>query len=267
MRRPLLLILWLASDLVIFVGACTLAYFLRTGWIWSTDFPFDRFLVAACVAAVPWLGTLVVTRTFALTRRQASPKHIAYMLYSGAVGTAFLAIAYYFLYQSLFSRLLLAEAGALSTFAVLLWHMIFGYVMRRALTAGRPVFPTVVVGVTRESIQMIERLRLRHHPLRPVAILDVRGAKEKEIAGVPVCGKLNKLEDVLREHGITHLIHASDLEQSINLLSACRAHGITYMLLPSVLGMVERDERIESLDGYPVTVVSPERSVWSWFFR
>ena len=267
MRRWTLLLLWLLTDLAVFVGAYALAYFLRTGWIFSTEFPFDRFLVGAVFAAIPWLGTLVVTRTFALTRRQASFKNIAYMLYSGAVGMAFFAIAYYFLYKTLFSRLLLAEAGALSTFAVLLWHMVFGYVMRRGLTAGSPVFPTLVVGVTRESAELVRRLCTSRHPLRPVAILDVRGTKDKDIAGVPVLGKLNKLEDVLREKRITHLIQASDLEQSMNLLGACRAHGITYMLLPSVLGMVERDERIESLEGTPVTVVSPKQGQWTWFFR
>lgn len=266
MRRPLLLILWLISDLMIFVGAYALAYFLRTGWVFSTDFPFENFLTVAVIAAIPWLGTLVVTRTFALTRRQASVRNVVYMLYAGVVGMAFLAVTYYFLYKTLFSRLLLAEAGVLSTMGAIVWHMIYGYLMRRSLSGGT-TYPTLVVGVTRESRVLIEGLRRSHHPLKPVAILDGRGVKDKEIAGVPVLGKLNKLEDVLRDHRITHLIQASDLEQSINLLSACRAHGITYMLLPSVLGMVERDERIESLEGHPVTVVSPKQSGWMWFFR
>lgn len=266
MRRPLLLILWLISDLLVFTGACVFAYFLRTGWVLSTEFPLERFVTATLLAAPVWLGTLIVTRTFALTRRQASVRNVIYMLYAGIMASALLAVIYFFLYKDIFSRLLLVEAGALSTLAVFLWHMFFGYLMRRSLSGGT-TYPTLVVGVTRESRVLIEGLRRSHHPLKPVAILDGRGVKDKEIAGVPVLGKLNKLEDVLRDHRITHLIQASDLEQSINLLSACRAHGITYMLLPSVLGMVERDERIESLEGHPVTVVSPKQSGWMWFFR
>jgi hypothetical protein len=39
------------------------------------------------------------------------------------------------------------------------------------------------------------------------------------------------------------------------------------MLLPSVLGIVERDERIELLEGRPVTVVRPGEKGWMWFFR
>ena len=38
----------------------------------------------------------------------------------------------------------------------------------------------------------------------------------------------------------SNLIQCSDLEQSINLLSACRNKSITYLLLPSVVGIVER---------------------------
>ena len=127
------------------------------------------------------------------------------------------------------------------------------------------MFPTLIIGVTRESKRLVELLNKGRSPLKPVAILDGRGTKETEIDGVPVRGKLNKLDDVINE-GITHLIQCSDLEQSLNLLSACRKSRITYMLLPSVLGIVERDERIESLEGQPVTMVAPKRGWWSWFF-
>jgi hypothetical protein len=34
-----------------------------------------------------------------------------------------------------------------------------------------------------------------------------------------------------------------------------------------VLGIVERDERIESLEGRPVTVVRPQEHWIGWFFR
>jgi hypothetical protein len=91
--------------------------------------------------------------------------------------------------------------------------------------------------------------------------------KDVEIHGVPVEGKLNKIEEVMRGKRITHVIQCADLEQSLNLLSICREFEATYMLLPSVLGIVERDERVESLEGHPVTIVSPNEKRWQWFFR
>jgi FlaA1/EpsC-like NDP-sugar epimerase len=267
MRRAVLLLLWLATDYALFIASYALAYFVRVGWILSTDLPFARFLTAVALSGVPWLFVLVTTRTFGLTRNQNTIRNASYIAFAAIVGASLVSSGYFFLYQHVFSRTLVVLALALSAVVVWIWHVLFGAVVRSALRAGSPAYPTLVVGVTRESRKLLELLRERKNPLKPVAVLDASGVKDKEIEGVPVMGKLDKLEDVLEKQGITHLIQCSDLEQSINLLSACRARGITYMLLPSVVGIVEKDERIESLEGKAVTVVSPARDAISWFFR
>src|SRR5207302_481553 len=114
--------------------------------------------------------------------------------------------------------------------AVVLWHLLFSQLLRVWLRRDPPAFPTLIVGVTRESRRLVALLGSRKNPLKPVAILDGMGVKESQISGVPVLGKLNKLDAILDRYGITHLIQCSDLEQSLNLLSACRQRGITYML-------------------------------------
>ncbi|MBI2117933.1 hypothetical protein HYT95_03460, partial [Candidatus Peregrinibacteria bacterium] len=118
---------------------------------------------------------------------------------------------------------------------------------------------TLIIGATREAARLIHTLEKQQSPLTPMGILDSRSVRESHIAGIPVLGKLNMLDAVIIEKRITHLIQCSDVEHTINLLGACRAHGIIYMLLSSVLGIVERDERIESLEGFPVTVVKPKK--------
>ncbi|PIR48285.1 hypothetical protein COU80_04925 [Candidatus Peregrinibacteria bacterium CG10_big_fil_rev_8_21_14_0_10_55_24] len=266
MRSRVLLWIWLACDMALFVGSYALAYFLRVGWIFSTDFPFDRFLTTALLVAPFWLVVLATTRTFHLTRNQRTLRNAAYIVYAALVGVALFVLTYYFRYTTFFSRLLLLEALMLSTVITLAWHVVFQTLQRRILLWDPPRFPTLIIGVTRESKRLITMLQQRHNPLHPVAILDGRGANEKEISGVPVLGKLNKLEETLENYRITHLIQCSDLEQSMNLLSACRQRQITYLLLPSLLGIVERDERVESLEGLPVTMVSPQRHWWNWFF-
>ena len=266
-RRSLLLTLWLISDVLLFIATYAVAYFIRVGWIFSSDFPFDQFLTAVVLAAPLWLLGMIVTRTFALTRNQSDVRNIAYIVFNGLIGIAVFTLTYYFLYTAFFSRLLLIYAFVMQVVVVWAWHVAFDELMRRKLRRDPPFYPTLIVGVTRKSRELIKRLNRRKSPLTPVAVLDGTGVKDTEIDGVPVLGKLNKLEETLREKKITHLIQASDLEQSLNLLSACRANNITYMLLPSVLGIVERDERVESLEGYSVTMVSPESQKWGWFFR
>jgi FlaA1/EpsC-like NDP-sugar epimerase len=267
MRRPLLLAAWLLSDVLLFVAAYAFAYFARVGWIFSTDLPAARFLGAVAIAAIPWLLALVTTRTFGLTRSQATLRNAAYMAYASAIGGAAVALMYYFVYAMVFSRLILVLGMLTSWAALWLWHLAFEKILRHALTTDTPAYPTLVIGVTRESRQLIELLKARHNPLAPVAILDGAGAQDKDVAGVPVLGKLNKLDQVLTDKRITHMIQCSDLEQSINLLGACRARGITYLLLPSILGIVERDERMEALEGRSVTVIAPKSGLFDWFFR
>ncbi len=267
MRRPLLLGLWLASDLLLFACAYVFAYFARVGFIFSSQFPIGAYLTVVAVVAPLWLLVFISTGTFGLTRSQSTLRGAASVVYANIAGTALFALAYYFLYTTFFSRLLLVQAFLFSTIILWAWHLVFERFKRAMLRRDPPCFPTLIVGVTRESRYLIDLLESRRSPLRPVAVLDGAGVKDEHIGGVPVLGKLNRLEHVLKEKKITHLIQCSDLEQSLNLLSACRANGITYMLLPSVLGIVERDERIESVEGKALTVVGPSLSFWGRFFR
>ncbi len=266
MRYKFLLAGWLLTDLLVFAASYALAYFFRVGWIFSSDFPFAPYMTVTALTAPAWLVVLMTTRTFALTRSQATLRNLAYITYTAAVGTALFALGYYFLYGLFFSRKLLLFALVISMAATYVWHLLYQRFLRMMLRRDPPFFPTLIVGVTRESRSLIVALNAGKNPLKPVAILDGKGCKDTEIDGVPVRGRLNKLEDILKE-GITHLIQCSDLEQSLNLLSACRQKGITYMLLPSVLGIVERDEKVETLEGQPVTMVGPRQNMMMWFFQ
>ncbi len=255
MRPRILLAIWLITDLILFVGVYSLSYFLRVGFIFSSDFPFERFLAVVIIISPLWLGVLATTRTFYKTRNQFTIRNLSYISYSCLVGVALFSLAYYFRYQLFFSRLLLIYAFVLSVILIFLWHLIFQQIQRRILCINPPAFPTLIIGVTRESKRLIELLIKKKNPLCPVAILDGRGFEDAEVHGIPVMGKLNKLEEVMENQKITHLIQCADLEQSLNLLSACRNRKITYLMLPSVLGIIERDEHVDSIEGMPVIIV------------
>jgi FlaA1/EpsC-like NDP-sugar epimerase len=232
MRHRILLILWLVTDLIVFLKSYMLAYFMKVGWIFSTDLPVQQFLIAVAIAAVPWLLALATTRTFALTRSQSTLRNLIYIAYACVMGAAFVTLAHYFLFGTLFSRMLLIEAAVISMVATFVWHMIFEWILRVSLNKSPASFPTLIVGLTRESRMLINTLKKNKSPLCPVGIIVPEGTSEKEVEGVPVLGKLPKLEEALTKMGITHLIQASDLEQSLNLLGMCRTHGLHYLLLP-----------------------------------
>ncbi len=256
MRRSLLLILWLAADIVLFLGAYVAAYFLRVGFIMSTDFPMDLYLRTVLVVSPLWLGVLWQLGVFRLLRVQSDKRNLLHILFACVMGSAMFTLAYYFLHGQFFSRLLLVEAGVINLILTSVWHLAFDQWQRKLLRRDPPSYPTLVIGCNRETEKLVAMLQERQCPLKPVAILDGRGTPLKEIAGVPVLGRLNKLEEVIREKRISHLIQCSDLEHTINLLSVARQHGITYMLLPSVLGAVGGSEESVNVEGKAMIMVN-----------
>ena len=258
-RHHVIVTLWILSDALIFVSTYVLAYTLRVGWILSTDFPLKRLLIVTTGITPFWLLILVALGVFHPLRNQKTLTTFAHISTAALLGIALFTLGYYFRFTAFFSRLLLIEAFFLSSIAPWTWHIIMQTIVRHSMRSPPPSFPTLIIGATREATRLIHTLEKQRNPLTPIGILDSHNIQESHVAGIPVLGKLNILDKVLTEKKITHLIQCSDVEHTVNLLSACRVHGITYMLLPSVLGIVERDERIESLEGFPVTVVRPQK--------
>jgi len=246
MRRIILLACWLLTDAVLFIGTYVAAYFLRVGFILSTDFPLGPYLQTVFIITPLWLAAMVQLGIFRLTRIQSEQRNIAHILFACILGLALFTLAYYFLHDKFFSRLLLIYAGGLSFALTMVWHLAFDQWQRQVLRRLPPAYPLLVIGANREAERFIRLLEERRSPFRPIAVLDSQGSPLKDIAGVPVLGKLNKLEEVIRSKKPTHLVQCADLEHTINLMSVCRQHGMTYLLLPSVLGaIVGSSERIE----------------------
>ena len=171
------------------------------------------------------------------------------------MGLSLFTLGYYFLFGQFFSRLLLVEAGALSFIFTMIWHLAFDQWQRKVLRRDPPAYPLLVIGVNREAERFIKLLNDRQSPFKPVAVLDSQGTSKKEIAGVPVLGKLNILEEVIKAKRPTHMVQCGNLEHVINLMSVCRQHGMTYLLLPSVVGAAVSGTS-ERIEGQPVIMVS-----------
>lgn len=239
MRRTFLLLCWLATDIALFIAAYAIAYFLRVGFIVSTDFPLDKYMQTTLIVAPFWIGTMLELGIFRLTRIQGSRKNLTHILFSCILASALFTLTYYFLHNNFFSRLLLVYAGLISLGFAVVWHLAFDSWQRKVLRKNPAAYPVLIVGLNREAERLIDLLEDKQSPFKPVAILDGQGTSKAEVRGVPVLGKLNKLEEVIKTLKPSHLIQCSNLEHTINLMSVCRQHKMTYLLLPSVLGAVE----------------------------
>src|SRR3989338_3445647 len=253
MRRTLLLICWLATDAALFIAAYAIAYFLRVGFILSSDFPLSLYLQTVLTVTPLWLAVMLQLGIFRLSRVQSDTRNISHILFAAVLGLALFSLAYYFLHDKFFSRLLLIYAGILSFLFAVVWHLAFDQWQRQMLRRNPPAFPMLVVGANREAERFIKLLNERRSPFKPVAVLDSQGSPHRELGGIPVAGKLNKLEEVIKTMRPTHLVQCSNLEHTINLMSVCRQHRITYLLLPSVLGAIPGSSEI--IEGRSVIMV------------
>ncbi len=219
------------------------------------DFPIDQYLQTVIVVSPLWLAILVELGIFRLTRIQSEKRTILHILFASVMGLALFTLGYYFVFNQFFSRLLLVYAGALNFIFTIIWHLAFDQWQRRILRKDPPAYPLLVIGTNREAERFIKLLTEKQSPFKPVAVLDCQGSPLKELAGVPVLGKFNMLEQVIKAKKPTHLVQCSNLEHTINLMSVCRQHGMVYMLLPSVMGIAGGQESSEMIEGQPVMVV------------
>ncbi|NJP03788.1 hypothetical protein HC823_00715 [Candidatus Gracilibacteria bacterium] len=56
-------------DFILVYGAFLLAYFVRVGWIFSTDFPFPLFAGLSAIGAIVWIVFLLFTKNYRLPPR------------------------------------------------------------------------------------------------------------------------------------------------------------------------------------------------------
>lgn len=232
-------------DYLVILLSFTLAYFLRVGNILSTDFPFSEYFVPIVFVAPFWLIVMYFSRCYRLERRVDTYLYFQRLVFVVLVGLSMYAITFFFLRKFIFSRLILAYIFVIATVALYMSHYAFSHIAKRFYRKGVGSYPTLVIGTNREASKLVTKLINEHSIHKPVAILDGYGSKVEEIAGVPVLGKLNKLETVVEDHKIEQIIQADNLEQSINLINYALQNDLKYAMLPSLLGVYKKGHKVE----------------------
>lgn len=250
-------ILQISLDLVLVFASFCLAYFLRVGFIFSTDFPFQQFLPVALVSSFLTVIFAFLIKTYKDDQKVLTWHHFLRTGFSSILQTALFALIFYFFYQSLFSRLMLLYIVILSLILVYLGHLGFDRFIRFLYSQGHGgAVRTLLIGTNREAQKLVKFLKQNRSRYNIVAILDGYGSALKEIEGVPVEGKLNKLEEVVAKSKIEQIIQVDNLEQVLNLLTFAQQNKLKYILVPSVLGAYHKQLKTISIDNtYPVLIV------------
>ncbi len=252
--RQIFKIIQIGLDFLLILASFCAAYFVRVGFIFSTDFPFQKFLPAAFAASFLTLIFAFLIKTYKEDQKVLSWHHFLRTGFSSILQTALFALLFYFFYQSIFSRLMLAYIAVFSLLFVYVGHILFDKIMRSLYAKGYGgVVRTLLIGSNREAQKLIKFLQKNKSRNYIVAILDGYGSSLKEIEGIPVKGKLNKLEVVIEEEKIEQIIQVDNLEQVMNILNFAQKNNLKYILAPSILGAYHQQlESVSLNDEYPI---------------
>lgn len=211
----------------------------------STDFSFAEYFLPIVFIAILWIVVMYYARCYRLGQQVNTLRYFERIVFVVLVGVAAYAIAFFFLERFIFSRLIFVFLLLLSSGFLYLGHYLHSLVAKHFYKKGVGTYKTLIIGTNREAKKLIAHLKDESSIHEPVAILDGYGSKDKEIMGVPVLGKLNKLEDTVEKYSIEQIIQADNLEQTINLINFSLNHNLKYAMLPSLLGVYKKGYKLE----------------------
>jgi len=255
-------LLQVSVDAILILAAFALAYFVRIGWYFSSDFPFDRYAVIALLTLPFTLAFMFFARTYKLSQQIWSWRHFQRIVFAAVMNVAVFMIFYYFLFRNFFSRLILIYVFAFTATLIYLWHAAFRKILQLAYQRETGVYRTLIIGTNRPAQAIVHQLTTVKSHIKPVAILDAYGSHHKEIHGVPVLGKMDKFEKVIREYEIDQIIQVDNLEQSVNLIQYALQNNIQYLMPPELLGIFQGHHSVENWEGMPFLKVQTAKRWW-----
>ena len=228
-----------------------LAYFIRVGWVFSTDFAFGPFATISMLSVLAWIGFLIFTKYYRLPPRSglASSYDLALTLVGGIIAVATLIIIYYFQRELFFSRLINVYVILFGIIFLTFSRFVFGRMLQSRKKTQHQVYQTLIIGANKVSEKLIEAIRSNPYALyEVVGVIDPYGLA-KSIEGSQILGKLDKMGDVCEKYGITAIIQCDAYEHTLNVLSFCEEKNIKYQFDPALRGIYEKNLRIREIAG------------------
>lgn len=252
----------IAIDGLLILGSFTLAYFLRIGFFFSSNFPFDKFIIIAVITTPITLLFMFFIRAYKLNQQIISFRHIQRLTFVALESIFVFMILYYFTFREFFSRLILIYAFLLTLILTYIWHLIFKWILQKASTREIGVSRTLIIGSNRPSHEIIRLLITSKSHIKPVAVIDAHGSNKKVIHGIPVVGKMNLFEKTIADHDIDIILQVDNLEQSINIINYALANNIKYLMPPELLGIFQGHQILEEVEGMPFLKVHKNKKWW-----
>ncbi|MFH0837642.1 MAG: hypothetical protein V1880_00030 [Patescibacteria group bacterium] len=255
-------ILQIVIDAILILAAFALAYFLRIGFYFSTEFSFWNYLLVALITLPFTMLFMFFIRAYKLSQQIWSWRHIQRLTFVALENVFLFMILYYFTFREFFSRLILIYLFLLTLAFIYTWHVIFRWILKKASSEEIGVYRALIIGTNRPAEAIVRMLISEKSHIKPVAAINAHGGGKTMISGVPVVGKMNLFEKTLADHDIDIIIQVDHLEQSLNIINYALANNIRYLMPPELLGIFQGHQIIEEVEGMPFLKVYKNKRWW-----
>lgn len=238
-------------DALLLLASFLLAYFLKVGWIFSTDFPFAPYFAMSCFSVLLWIGILLLAKYYRLPPRSGKRMWFDVVLsfLAGGVAVALFLVIFLFNREETFSRALTLMALAFGFFALFLSREIVYFLFRAFKKQEVKLYKTLIVGANRITEKLIKDIH--DNPFAPyivMGVIDPYGLA-RSVKGSNVLGKLDKLEILCQANDITAIIQCDAFEHTMNLISFAHEKNIKFQFAPALRGVVDDHLRIREVAG------------------
>ncbi len=264
MKKQLLYLktLQVAVDALLILGAFALAYFLRIGFYFSTEFSFQNYFLVALITTPFTLLFMFFIRAYKLSQRVRSARHIQRLTFVALENVFLFMILYYFTFREFFSRMILIYIFLLTLAFTYLWHIAFRWILQKASSKEVGIYRALIIGSNRPAEAIVKMLITEKSHIKPVAAINAHGGNKKMLHGIPVVGKMNLFEKTIATHNIDIIIQVDHLEQSLNIINYALANNIKYLMPPELLGIFQGHQIIEEVEGMPFLKVHKQKQWW-----
>jgi FlaA1/EpsC-like NDP-sugar epimerase len=244
-------------DFLLIVISFSLAYFLRVGLIFSSDFPFDAYATVFIPTSIFWILVLLFHNVY--SRSPISKRRLfTSIMASNLIGITLFVLVFFYKRDIFFSRLILVYVWGISSILLIANAWAFRILKFYFHSLGIGTKKTLIVGANKSANQAIENFQKFEPYYEPVAILDAYGTKKKDIRGIPVLGKMNSLEEVIKNKNIQVIVQVDCIEQSLNLIHFSEKNNIDYFLMPQLLGMYHKEAQVKLVGKKAMIVLRSE---------
>lgn len=252
----------IAVDAILIILAFSTSYFLRVGFYFSSDFPFDKFITIALATMPITLLFMFFARSYKLTQQIYSLRHVQRIAFVSIENVSIFIVLYYFTYQNFFSRLMLVYIFIFTFLFIYLWHLLFRWILAKSSEREIGIYRALIIGANRPAEELIQHLLITKSHIKPIAIIDAHGSKKDTISGIPIVGKMNNFEKAIAKYNIDHIIQMDNLEQTLNIVNYALNNNIKFVMPPELLGIFQGYQNVEEIEGKPFLKVHKNKKWW-----